>query len=67
VLGGDVPTGLSVVQELERKGYIVITSCTTADAASELEHSCKGYVRALVLDPTLVRPLFTAPSAPAAR
>ncbi|KAI0028510.1 hypothetical protein K488DRAFT_80634 [Vararia minispora EC-137] len=53
VLGADAPTGLPVVQEMERNGFIVIASCATADAASELEHRCKGYVRALVLDPTL--------------
>ncbi|KAH6918467.1 hypothetical protein BKA70DRAFT_1175886 [Coprinopsis sp. MPI-PUGE-AT-0042] len=52
VLGGDTPYGLPVVQGLEKKGYIVIASVATADAVDVLESKCKGYVKALVLDPS---------------
>ncbi|KAL1944414.1 hypothetical protein VTO73DRAFT_2844 [Trametes versicolor] len=52
VLGGDSPLGLSLIQDLEKKGYIVITSVSTPEAVEEIESKCHGYVRALVLDPT---------------
>ncbi|KAI0672714.1 hypothetical protein C8Q78DRAFT_990143 [Trametes maxima] len=52
VLGGDFPLGLPLIQDLEKKGYIVITSVSTPEAVDEIESKCNGYVRALVLDPT---------------
>ena len=55
VLGGDSPLGLPLVLDLEKKGYIVITSVSTPEAVNEVESLCHGYVRALVLDPTEVR------------
>ena len=55
VLGGDSPLGLPLVLDLEKKGYIVITSVSTPEAVNEVESRCHGYVRALVLDPTEVR------------
>ncbi|KAL0946791.1 hypothetical protein HGRIS_012964 [Hohenbuehelia grisea] len=54
VLGGDTPLGLPLILELERKGYIVITSVSTPEAVEFIEGHCHGYVRALVLDPTEV-------------
>lgn len=54
VLGGDTPLALPLIQDLEKKGYIVIASVATPEAADELESRCNGYVRALVLDPTQV-------------
>ncbi|OCH85708.1 hypothetical protein OBBRIDRAFT_762634, partial [Obba rivulosa] len=51
ILGGDVPSGLPLILELEKKGYIVITSVSTPEAADAIEQKCHGYVRALVLDP----------------
>ncbi|KAJ7074165.1 hypothetical protein C8F01DRAFT_1205345 [Mycena amicta] len=51
VVGGDAPLALPLVLDLERKGYIVITSVSTADLGADLERRSKGYVRALVLDP----------------
>ncbi|GBE81750.1 predicted protein [Sparassis crispa] len=51
VLGGDHPSGLPLVLELERKGYIVIISVSTPERVDELERRSRGYVRALVLDP----------------
>ncbi|VDC02166.1 unnamed protein product [Peniophora sp. CBMAI 1063] len=53
VLGGDTPLALTLSHELKQKGYIVIASASTSDAASEIEHQRHGYVRALVLDPLL--------------
>ncbi|KAF7295458.1 Protein kinase domain-containing protein [Mycena indigotica] len=52
VLGGDVPLALPLILDLERKGFIVITSVKTADLGADLERRGKGYVRAIVLDPT---------------
>ncbi|KAH9848886.1 hypothetical protein C2E23DRAFT_841974 [Lenzites betulinus] len=52
VLGGDSPLGLPLIQDLEKKGHIVITSVATPEAVEEVESKCHGYVRALVLDPT---------------
>ncbi|TFK30045.1 hypothetical protein FA15DRAFT_663372 [Coprinopsis marcescibilis] len=52
VLGGDTPHGLPLVLGLEKKGYIVIASVSTAEAADALESRSKGYVKALVLDPS---------------
>ncbi|KAI6005844.1 hypothetical protein EDD15DRAFT_2427094 [Pisolithus albus] len=51
VLGGDHPLALPLILELERKGYIVIASVSSADAVSPLEAKGHGFVRALVLDP----------------
>lgn len=59
VLGGDSAHGLALVLELEKQGYIVITSVSAPEAVDEIESQCHGYVRALVLDPTEVRPSFT--------
>jgi len=44
-----------VILELESKGYIVIASVSSSDAVEILESQCKGYVKALVLDPFEVR------------
>jgi hypothetical protein len=54
VLGGDTPLGFPLIQDLERKGYIVVASVSTAAAVDALERKCHGYVRALVLDPSAV-------------
>ncbi|KAJ7221046.1 hypothetical protein B0H12DRAFT_1151998 [Mycena haematopus] len=51
VLGGDTPLALPLILDLERKGYIVIASVSTPGFGENLERRCKGYVRALVLDP----------------
>ncbi|EAU88708.1 hypothetical protein CC1G_01081 [Coprinopsis cinerea okayama7 len=51
VLGGDTPHGLPLILGLEKKGYIVIASVSTAEAVEKLESRTKGYVKALVLDP----------------
>ncbi|PCH37748.1 hypothetical protein WOLCODRAFT_87586 [Wolfiporia cocos MD-104 SS10] len=52
VLGGDSPSGLALILDLERNGYIVIASVTTPNAVVEVEQRSHGYVRALVLDPS---------------
>ncbi|KAG7448086.1 uncharacterized protein BT62DRAFT_930169 [Guyanagaster necrorhizus] len=52
VLGGDTPFGLPLISDLEQKGYIVIASVSTPEAADLLERQSHGFVRALVLDPT---------------
>ncbi|KAI0807956.1 hypothetical protein C8Q74DRAFT_1190051 [Fomes fomentarius] len=52
VLGGDSPLGLPLILDLEKKGYIVITSVTAPEAVEEIESKSHGFVRALVLDPT---------------
>ncbi|KAE9397356.1 hypothetical protein BT96DRAFT_921555 [Gymnopus androsaceus JB14] len=52
VLGGDTPFGLPLILDLEKKGYIVITSVATSEAIDALERKCHGYVRALILDPS---------------
>ncbi|KAJ6502209.1 hypothetical protein C8R45DRAFT_975762 [Mycena sanguinolenta] len=51
VLGGDTPLALPLILDLERKGYIVIASVSSPGFGENLERRCKGYVRALVLDP----------------
>ena len=51
VLGGDSPLGLPLILDLERQGYIVITSVSGPDAVDEIERHAHGYVRAIVLDP----------------
>ncbi|KIM49354.1 hypothetical protein M413DRAFT_438540 [Hebeloma cylindrosporum] len=51
VLGGDTPYALSLIHELESKGYIVIASVATPEAVDVLENQCEGYVKAHVLDP----------------
>lgn len=58
VLGGDTPLALPLIQDLEKNGFIVVTSVATPEAADELESRCNGYVRALVLDPVEVTCLF---------
>lgn len=55
VLGGDTPYGLPLVLDLEKKGYIVIASVSTPEAVEGLESKSKGYVKALVLNPSEVR------------
>ncbi|KAH8106858.1 hypothetical protein BXZ70DRAFT_915360 [Cristinia sonorae] len=52
VLGGDSSLGLSLILDLEKQGYIVITSVSSPEAVDVVEQQCHGYVRALVLDPT---------------
>ncbi|TFY58770.1 hypothetical protein EVG20_g8026 [Dentipellis fragilis] len=52
LLGGDTPLALPLILDLENKGFIVIASVATPEAADELEQKCSGYVRALVLDPS---------------
>jgi len=42
---------LPLIVDLEKKGYIVITSVATLKAVETIERECHGYVRALVLDP----------------
>jgi hypothetical protein len=51
VLGGDHPLALPLIVDLEKKGYIVITSVTSLHAVETIENVCHGFVRALVLDP----------------
>ncbi|KAH9900876.1 hypothetical protein C8Q73DRAFT_637494 [Cubamyces lactineus] len=52
VLGGDSPLGIPLIQDLEKKGYVVIASVSTPEAVEQIESKCHGFVRALVLDPT---------------
>ena len=59
MLGGDSPLGIPLIQDLEKKGYVVIASVSTPEAVEQIESKCHGYVRALVLDPTEVRALGT--------
>ena len=56
VIGGDRPIGLPLILDLEKKGYIVITSVETSAAVESIESKTHGYVRALVLEPTNVCP-----------
>ncbi|KAI8982861.1 hypothetical protein BD414DRAFT_491360 [Trametes punicea] len=51
VLGGDSPLGLPLIEDLEKKGYIVITSVSTPEVVEQIEGKSHGFVRALVLDP----------------
>ncbi|KAF8643847.1 hypothetical protein AX16_008864 [Volvariella volvacea WC 439] len=51
LLGGDTPLGLSLIQELENKGYIIIATVSSEEAVESLERSCQGYVKAVVFDP----------------
>lgn len=67
VLGGDRPIGLLLILDLEKKGYIVITSVESSVAAESIESKTHGYVRALVLDssnphcvPTFLRSLASS-------
>lgn len=48
--------GLPLILELERRGYIVITSVESSAAVESIESKTHGYVRALVLESTNVRP-----------
>ncbi|THG99826.1 hypothetical protein EW026_g2587 [Hermanssonia centrifuga] len=52
VLGGDSPLGLPLILDLEKEGYIVITSVSTPEAVDDIEKRSHGYVRAIVLDPS---------------
>ncbi|KAF7970220.1 hypothetical protein HWV62_24750 [Athelia sp. TMB] len=52
VLGGDHPLAAALIKDLEDKGYIIITSVATLEAAEALESTTHGYVRALILDPS---------------
>ncbi|KDQ18060.1 hypothetical protein BOTBODRAFT_52866 [Botryobasidium botryosum FD-172 SS1] len=55
ILGADAtPYGPAVVKSLEEQGHIVIASVSSPDAVYEIEKAGKGWVRALVLDPTEV-------------
>lgn len=51
VLGADTLAGPALVHSLEKRGYVVIASCATAEATEMLEKRSKGFVRALVLRP----------------
>ena len=55
VLGGDRPIGLPLILDLEKKGYIVITSVESSVAVDSIEAKTHGYVRALVLESSNVR------------
>jgi hypothetical protein len=61
VLGGDTPLGIALILDLEKNGYIVITSVSTPEAVDEIEQQSHGYVRAIVLDPTEVCPVASCP------
>lgn len=54
LLGGDHPLGAALIRDLEDKGYIIITSVATLEAAETIESRTHGYVRALILDPSEV-------------
>jgi hypothetical protein len=56
VLGGDRPIGLPLILDLEKRGYIVIASVEDSATVESIEAKTHGYVRALVLEPTNVRP-----------
>ena len=58
MLGGGSPLGLPLILDLEKKGYIVITSVSSPESVEQIEGKCHGYVRALVLDPNEVRPIL---------
>lgn len=58
VLGGDSPLGLPLILELEAQGYIVIASVCTPEAVHDIEQHTRGYVRAIVLDPSEVCPIL---------
>ena len=62
VLGGDRPIGLPLIIDLEKKGYIVITSVESSAAVESVESKTHGYVRALVLESTNVRPSTFQPA-----
>ena len=55
VLGGDRPTGFPLILDLEKKGYIVITSVESSAAVEFIESKTHGYVSALVLESGNVR------------
>ncbi|KAG8913074.1 hypothetical protein FRC00_003116 [Tulasnella sp. 408] len=52
LLGADSPLGHLVIQDLRANDYIVIASVSAPESVSEVERLGKGYVKALVLDPT---------------
>ncbi|THH17127.1 hypothetical protein EW146_g3643 [Bondarzewia mesenterica] len=43
ILGGDIPLALPLILDLEKKGYIVIASVATPEAADEIENKSGGY------------------------
>lgn len=47
-----------MISGLEKEGYIVITSVSSADAAARIDSTSNGYVKALVLDPAEVSPII---------
>lgn len=55
LLGADSPLGHLVIHDLRANDYIVIASVSTPESVSEVERLGKGFVKALVLDPTDVR------------
>lgn len=59
LLGADSPLGHLVIHDLRANDYIVIASVSTPESVSEVERLGKGFVKALVLDPT--DPSSTAP------
>ncbi|KIO32470.1 hypothetical protein M407DRAFT_241378 [Tulasnella calospora MUT 4182] len=59
LLGADSPLGHLVIQDLRANDYIVIASVSAPESVSEVERLGKGFVKALVLDPT--DPSSTAP------
>ena len=54
ILGGDSPLGLPLILDLERQGYVVVTSVATPEAVNAIEGKSQGYVRAIVPDPSEV-------------
>ena len=46
--------GLPLILELEKQGYIVVTSVSSPEAVSNIESKGHGYIRALILDPNEV-------------
>ncbi|KAG9018719.1 hypothetical protein FRB90_010333 [Tulasnella sp. 427] len=52
LLGADSPLGHLLIQDLRANDYIVIASVSTPETVAEVEKLGKGYVKALVLDPT---------------
>lgn len=52
LLGADSPLGHLLIQDLRANDYIVVASVSTPESVSEIEKLGKGFVKALVLDPT---------------
>lgn len=53
--------GLPLILELEKQGYIVITSVSSPEAVNDIESKGHGYIRALILDPSEV---YSHPGSP---